>query len=307
MSALRNLPESMVRLHPYGAAAQVECIYAGHLGQPASEFVSGRGSSDLIWWLGQIFHQASIGLPMPAYTEFLRAFPQARAWGGGPSTHALQVIEEAMRANDVVVLSNPHNPTGQVIQKSGLVDLANRYRSTTLVVDESYIDFLPDDSDVTMIGCDVDNVVVLRSPSKFLGLAGLRSGVAWSRSKTLRLALQERRTTWPISALAAELLSCAIGERTWAIKVRRLLADDASWLYELLAHSGLSIAPGHLHFRLMTGSAPEVAVFVNCLESNGILVRVLEAAHGVGMPAIRISAPKRVDRSLLGAALGRPG
>ena len=306
MAALRNLPESLVRLHPYEAASQVEQAYARYFSQPVDEFVSGRGASDLIWWLSQSFGDASIGLPMPTYTEFLRAFPQARALGGGPSTHTLEVIEDAMRTNDVVVLSNPHNPTGQVIRRDGLAGIARQYHLATLVVDESYIDFLPDGSDVTLIGCDLDNVVVLRSPSKFFGLAGLRSGAAWLRSAALRMQLRTRRGTWPVSALAAEALTCALGERSWIADVRRLLADDAGWLDESLAHAALDIAPGLLHFRLATGPAHEVAAFAGSLESSGILVRVLDGAHGVGRPAVRISAPARPDRPVLAAALGRP-
>ena len=54
------------------------------------------------------------------------------------------------------------------------------------------MDFLPGHAAMTLAGCDLANVIVLRSPSKFFGLAGARSGVAWSR--------QPLRAQWQRSA-----------------------------------------------------------------------------------------------------------
>ncbi len=91
-----------------------------YTGQPADEFAAGRGTSDLIWSLARHLDGKTTGLPMPAYTEFRRAFPQARPFGGGASTHPASVLDEAMQACDAVIVSNPHNPTGQVIERADL-------------------------------------------------------------------------------------------------------------------------------------------------------------------------------------------
>jgi histidinol-phosphate/aromatic aminotransferase/cobyric acid decarboxylase-like protein len=304
LAALRAMPESAVRMHPYTAASDVESAYAEHLGQPAVEFTAGRGSSDLIWMLARQFDGHAAGIPLPGYTEFRRAFPQGRPFGGGPSTHPAEVLDEAMRACDVVIMSNPHNPTGQVIQRRDLADLAARHPASTLVVDESYMDFLPAEAAQTMVGCEADNVIVLRSPSKFWGLAGVRSGAAWSR-QPLRAQWDRWRTSWPVSVFAAAALRTALADKTWASSVRQALARDSTWLEGCIAQAGLDISPGRLHFRLLTGPAPDVDRLAGSLASCGIAVRVLEEAYGVGLPAVRISAPRREDRWQLAAALDR--
>jgi histidinol-phosphate/aromatic aminotransferase/cobyric acid decarboxylase-like protein len=305
ITALRTMPESAVRLHPYAAASDVEEAYAAHLGQPAAEFTAGRGASDLIWLLAQQFAGKTAGLPMPGYTEFRQAFPQARLFGGGPRTHPAEVLDEAMRACDIVIVSNPHNPTGQVIQRGDLLDAAARHPDAVLVADESYIDFLPDDTAVTLVGCGAGNVIVLRSPSKFYGLAGVRSGAAWSH-RPLRAQWQRMRTNWPVSAFAAEALTAALAAKPWAAGMRRRLAGDAAWLQESLTQAGLDIVPGRLHFRLLTGRGEDVAEFAESLGRRGIAVRVLEEAYGAGKPAVRISAPRSQDRPRLAAALPGP-
>jgi histidinol-phosphate aminotransferase len=289
-------------MHPYAAAGDVESAYAQYTGQPTAEFVAGGGTSDLIWSLAWHLDGKTVGLPMPSYTEFRQAFPQARPFGGGPSTHAIEVLDQAMTACDVVIISNPHNPTGQVIARDDLVGVARRHPGSVLVVDESYIDFLAGHAEMTLVGCGLANVIVFRSPSKFFGLAGVRSGVAWTLHP-LREQWRGKRTNWPVSAFAAAALRAALAESSWAATVRQTLAQDAAWLEACLAPSGLDITPGRLHFRLLTGSATDVTRFADSLESSGIAVRVLEDAYGVGKPALRITSPHNQHQWWLAAAL----
>ena len=302
LAALRGMSADAIRRHPYGAAQDVEAAYADYTGQPADEFAAGRGTSDLIWSLARHLDGKTTGLPMPAYTEFRRAFPQARPFGGGASTHPASVLDEAMQACDAVIVSNPHNPTGQVIQRADLVEVAARHPGSLLVVDESYIDFLADPAPVTLVGCRLGNVIVLRSPSKFFGLAGARSGAAWS-ARPLPACLRTDRTSWPVSAFAAQALKTALADTAWAARARQHLASDAAWLTQALGACGLDIAPGTLHFRLLTGPGAQITRFAACLEAQGIAVRVLDEACGVGKPAVRISAPPAQERAKLAAAL----
>jgi histidinol-phosphate/aromatic aminotransferase/cobyric acid decarboxylase-like protein len=302
LEALRNMPEDAVRMHPYAAAGDVESAYAQYTGQPAAEFVAGRGTSDLIWSLAWHLGGKTVGLPLPSYTEFRQAFPQAQPFGGGPTTHTIDVLDDAMTACDVIIMSNPHNPTGQVIHQDDLAGVARRHPGSVLVVDESYIDFLAGHAAITLVGCGLGNVIVLRSPSKFFGLAGVRSGVAWSLHP-LREQWRRKRTNWPVSAFAATALQAALAESSWAATARQTLARDVAWLETALAAPGLDITPGLLHFRLLTGSPTDVIQFADSLESSGIAVRVLEDAYGVGKPAVRIASPHNQHKWRLAAAL----
>lgn len=304
IEALRSLPPEAIRAHPYQAADDVEAAYAAYLGQPQGELIAGRGTSDLIWTLARHLDGKTIGLPLPAYTEFRQAFPQARTFGGGPCAHPLGVLDTAMRACDAIIISNPHNPTGQILPRADLAGIAAQHPACILVTDESYMDFLPGHAATTLAGCDLDNIIVLRSPSKFFGLAGARSGAAWTRHP-LRTQWRRQRTSWPVSAFAAQALETALADTAWAATARQSLADDAAWLDRAMAPSGLRITPSRLHFRLLTGSAADVTSFAGSLDSGGIAVRVLEEAYGAGTPAVRITAPRRQDRDKLASALGR--
>mgnify|MGYP001181791494 CR=1 FL=1 len=81
---------------------------------------------------------------------------------------------------DVVYIDNPNNPSGKVYPKQELqaIKLACRETATLLIVDEAYGDYL--NMSESMIGDTQtsDNIIVVRSFSKGLGMAGIRLGYA---------------------------------------------------------------------------------------------------------------------------------
>ena len=79
----------------------------------------------------------------------------------------------------LVIVGNPNNPDGQLIQRPTLLTLAQdlRRRGGVLVIDEAFMDV---ERPEASLAADVagGNVVVLRSFGKFFGLAGVRLGFA---------------------------------------------------------------------------------------------------------------------------------
>lgn len=79
----------------------------------------------------------------------------------------------------LVVLCNPENPTGAVLDPSLLHALFVENPRSWFIVDESYIDYCLNRSVILDAG-RLPNVVVLRGVSKGYGLPGLRLGGAYS-------------------------------------------------------------------------------------------------------------------------------
>lgn len=79
----------------------------------------------------------------------------------------------------IVVVCNPNNPTGSTIKLSQIEQLADATpRDALLLVDEAYIEYLPNMEEVTAVELAKTrpNVLVARTFSKIYGLAGLRIG-----------------------------------------------------------------------------------------------------------------------------------
>lgn len=79
----------------------------------------------------------------------------------------------------IVVVCNPNNPTGTTIPLSQIVAIADAMpKDSILLVDEAYIEFLPNADRVSAVELAKTrkNVLVARTFSKIFGLAGLRIG-----------------------------------------------------------------------------------------------------------------------------------
>jgi len=72
----------------------------------------------------------------------------------------------------IIFIASPNNPTGNLVTKQEVTELVNT--GSIVVVDEAYFEF----SGVTMANLvlDYSNLIVLRTFSKWAGLAGLRIG-----------------------------------------------------------------------------------------------------------------------------------
>lgn len=94
---------------------------------------------------------------------------------------------------DCIVIGNPNNPTGTLATADEVLALAEvgARKGTDILVDESFLDFLPSDEAYSVLdqAGDRDNLFVIRSMTKFYALPGLRLG--FGVTSPLRRGLME--------------------------------------------------------------------------------------------------------------------
>ena len=116
-----------------------------------------------------------------------------------------QLSDKAGQA-DLVFICNPNNPTGALIAKQDLETLIRRHTNTCFVVDESYLPFVPDAEDVSLVTqTHLPNLVVLSSMSKIFRIPGLRTGFL-SGSKALIRKIMVHYQPWSVNALAQAVI-----------------------------------------------------------------------------------------------------
>lgn len=304
IEALRAVTADDIALAPRHAAQRLEDAYARVLGVDPSELIAGRGVSEFLWDLGRLVPHPSVAVPLPAWGEVLDAFP-GRGFRRYPGEHvpSLGQVDEALDAAELVVISNPQLPSGVTLPRQALIDLAQRHPASTLVVEESVVDFLPDPAAISLVGTEAENVIVLRSPADFYAAAATRTGVAWSRDRQLLRSLFGHRETLPLSGLDVVVAEAALASEAWAAEARRRLADDGLWLGQVLwPLGGRVVDGGALPYRfVLSDTAGE---WTATLAAAGISVRVLGARHGVHPGGLGLFAPREADRLVLATALG---
>jgi histidinol-phosphate/aromatic aminotransferase/cobyric acid decarboxylase-like protein len=104
IAALRAIEPADIVLHPYEAAPQIIDLYRGATGVPDGAMIAGRGATEFIWAMGRELDHASVQVPMPAYTDYLKVFPGRGFSPAGEQIPSLDQIDEALNAAGVVII-----------------------------------------------------------------------------------------------------------------------------------------------------------------------------------------------------------
>ncbi|GGL83030.1 aminotransferase [Streptomyces fumigatiscleroticus] len=145
---------------------------------------------------------------------------------------------------DLVVIGNPTNPTSVLHPAADVARLARPGR--TLVVDEAFMDAVPDEREALAGRTDLPGLVVLRSLTKTWGLAGLRIGYVLAAPETVA-ELERAQPLWPVSTPALAAAQACVAPRALAEAAHaahRIAADRTHLVAGLreFAADGLHVA-----------------------------------------------------------------
>ena len=152
---------------------------------------------------------------------------------------------EQLANTDVLLVVNPNNPTGRLLEPGRLIAWYQQLPSRSwMIVDEAFVDSRPGFS---LLSAQADlcssRILVLRSLGKFFGLAGARVGFALGSAQLLSLLAQKVTGLfgdWPVSGPAREVAIQALSDRNWQQQQRSRLTDSGQRLANLLSRVGHS-------------------------------------------------------------------
>src|SRR5438093_6894296 len=147
---------------------------------PPEGILVGNGSNELI----QASLTVTLGpgrrivLPQPTFTLYKLMSTALQAdvhdiFMNADMTFDVDGLIGAARSADVVVICNPNNPTGTLLDRSALIAILNAARGLVLV-DEAYHEF--SEQSAAPLLKEHRNLVVLRTFSTAMAMAGLRFG-----------------------------------------------------------------------------------------------------------------------------------
>jgi len=167
----------------------------------------------------------------------------------------------------VVLFSNPCNPTSLTIPAE---DIRRFVASTSalVILDEAYMDF-SDGSLIHEVG-DYENLIILRTASKALGMASLRLGFAVTNERLTR-ALRAVKSPYNVNALSQAIGAALYKDKERArqgIGLIRAQRDRLRELFTLICRQ----VPGRLE---LIGSEANF-LFVKCPEAECVVARLKE-------------------------------
>ena len=259
-------PDAFARLPEPAAIERLAAIAArAYAATSADQVVAAPGTQIMLTQIASLVPPGRAVLLGPTYAEHARA----AAFAG----HVVAEVGEPADLKDasLAIVVNPNNPDGRIVDKGALLALGGvlAQHGGLLMVDEAFMDVTPHEASLCP-HVAMGNIVVLRSFSKFFGLAGLRLGFAMA-APGLAGQLRARLGPWAVSGPAIAIGEVALADAAWAQATRTRLAADAPRLEDMLIHAGFDIVGGTPLFRLV-----QTAIARECFDrlgSAGILVR----------------------------------
>ena len=180
IEALARLPN--MHVYPDPASSELRDKLAAYTGASAGQILCGAGADELIELILQLFIEPGDCIintpPTFAMYSFNAPLYHARCldvYRQSDFSLDLPGIEAAVMRHQakLVFLCSPNNPSGNLIPDADIERLLAL--PAAIVVDEAYIEFAEARSLARRVA-DYDNLIVLRTMSKWAGLAGLRIG-----------------------------------------------------------------------------------------------------------------------------------
>ena len=276
---LRRLDARPWSRYPEFVAASLQECLADFASWKADGVIAGNGSNELIQSLLMVtVNEAKrILISEPTFALYRQV---ATILGGDvvsvPLTATFQfdvpVLTEALRDSkpEVMILCSPNNPTGSVIGDDDLKQLL-RTAPGLVVIDEAYHEFAG--QSVVPLLNDFPNLVVLRTFSKAMGLAGMRLGYLLAAPQ---LVTEVRKAVLPynLNVFSQTVAEVAIEmyEAELQPLVKRIIAERERLFAGLNAIQGLEPVASRANFMIVR-TAVEPRTIFNELLARDILVR----------------------------------
>jgi cobalamin biosynthesis protein CobC len=230
----------------------------------AAMVVAAPGTQALIQLLPRLRSRSRVAILGPTYAEHEICWRR--------EGHQVEVVPrlKTLPDADVAVIVNPNNPTGRLIGRAQLHQLAADLGRCggLLVVDEAFVDVMHPAA--TLVPELPPATIILRSFGKTYGLAGLRLGFAIAEPQFAR-RIGDLLGPWAVSGPAIAIAERALSDAAWLLATRERLVGDAARLDGVLRGAGCEIVGGTPLFRL--AAHPGAQRLRETLGRHGIHVR----------------------------------
>lgn len=174
---------------------------------------------------------------------------------------------------DMIFICNPNNPTGDVIDRSLMLQIIDKCNESHILVliDECFNEFLDNSKEITVADKvpEYDNLIVINAFTKLYAMPGLRLGFGFVSNLRIIEFVEGVTQPWNVSVLAQEAGIIALEQVNYVNRTKELIKQERAYLKEELSSLGFKVYGSNANFIFFKG---ERGIYEKCLENN-ILIR----------------------------------
>jgi len=267
-----------------------ECIYLGN------------GANSIIFRLFSIFDkELNICIPTPSFETYRLAAESVSANTVYYDMNRFKITNEIfdiLSDNiDVLVLTNPNNPTGYLIEEELLQRLLEYCKAENIFVllDECFLEFVLDGEKYSQISnlLKYTNLAILRSLTKLYAFPGLRFGYLLTENKKIIENLNKLTPSWDINTLALEAAKFSLTQDMSQVVLK--IQKEKSILLKNLKSVGIEVFDSKANFLLCRYKKN----LSNALLNQGVIVRDCSDYRGMDDTYFRVAVKTNSDNMIL--------
>lgn len=279
-------------------------------------FVLGNGAAEIIDLSISCFKKVLIIAP-----SFVEYELNAKKWGCSITYSYLnkdmdfdyEDILIKLKENEAIIIGNPNNPNGNIINKKAFKDILDYCESNgkTIIIDEAFIEFTGsyENSFVVNIN-EYKCLFIIRAITKFFALPGIRFGYGISRSNEVISKIKNKQNPWNINCFAETAAKYVLKDSEYINKSLQWIKEERKFLTSELRNINYieKIYTTYSNFILCRLQEIDCnKIYDLCLIEN-ILIRKADNFNGLDINYIRLAIKDRERNERLVSVLKKlPG
>lgn len=295
---LREHVDEVVSAYPEPQPYTLEARLAETWGIQPDQVCVTNGATEAIYLIAQSFAGERSAVMQPTFSEYADACRihghRVRSLYQWPEHDRLP---EDLR---LLWLCNPNNPTGQVVDKSRIIRLAESNPHVLFIIDQSYEAFTLKSLLTAREAVEMPNVLLLHSLTKRYAMPGLRLGYVTGNASLSR-HLRTHRMPWSVNgvALLAGLFLLEHPE-VMPFDLAKCLEETVRLRTLFRKTGGMDVWDTDTHFMLVRLRMGKAATLKDYLANeHGLLIRDASNFEGLDATCFRISTQQPKDNDKL--------
>lgn len=277
LNLTKNLSQINIHEYPDPNQKRLRKALSDYTGAKFEKIVASSGSDELIDILIRLFLEPNDKLidaqPTFGMYEFFAKIQGAevvsvkRGKDFGLDLEGItKILDDKTK---MIFIASPNNPTGNIVEKEELIYLLKQ--NIIVVVDETYFEFCGQ-SYMNLID-DFENLIIIRSFSKWAGLAGLRLGYAITNTEIIKRIIQIKQP-YNINSAAEFVAIEAMKNKEKLYEKVKILMEQKDMIYSFLKKKNdIKVYKSNANFVLCDLGKLNANEIFDGLASKGIFVR----------------------------------
>ena len=267
-----------------------------------SQIITGNGSDELLNFTFMAFCDKNTSAYFPDITYgFYPVFANLNfiPYKEIPLKNDFSIsISDYYATGGTVFIANPNAPTGVCLTVDDIEKIVSSNPENVVVIDEAYIDF-GGESALKLID-SYDNLLIIRTYSKSMSLAGARLGFALGNEEIIKDLNIIKYSTNPynVNRMSSAAGIAALEAHKYFENNCRVIAKNREYTSEKLRELGFSVLPSKANFIFAKSADIGGKELYLKLKENGILIRHFDKERICEYNRITIGTKEQMDALL---------